>query len=318
MPLHEISWVLKEVRNFCDDNNLTVDGYPMHEVAAHPQAAEVMQLFHDLWGVVEEPIATTGVPLATRDDWLELLQTLRALGTSTLWFAFHGADEIHDRAVLRAGAYRQSLHAIELARQAGMQAGCNLFLTKDNISQFNQIVMGLQLAGCQQIAPEIYSFLPNARGRYSEPLRPEWKDVEPLIEKIDSIPETALWRGFWHELPDQHTESWYVRQALEGTWPEEPSLHLISLVCRPNLDIYRGVAGQYTKRYGNLRQDGTGVVLNRAVADGVCSDDEIWFTRERLLPTPELAKRFGDPHSQRIHRSAASIEYLWRDYASHT
>ena len=317
MPLEEIDWVLREVRRFCDAHSLGVDGYPMHEFAAHPQAAQVMKLFHDLWGVVEEPIPTTGVPLATRDDWREFLETLRSLGTSKLWFAFHGADEIHDRAVVREGAYRESLHAIELAREAGMRAGCNLFLTTENIHQFDQMVAELRHAGVQEIAPEIYSFLPNVRGHHSEPLRPEWQDVEPIVEKLDSISETALWRGFWHELPDKHTESWYIRQALEGTWPEEPTYRLISLVCRPNLDIYRGVAGQYLKRYGNLHRDGVDYVLSRAVTDGALSDNEIWLTSEQMLPIQELATRFGNPHSQRIHMHAASIHRWWLERARH-
>lgn len=91
-----------------------------------------------------------------------------------------------------------------------MQVVCNLFLTNENIHQFDQIILDLHLAGIQQIAPEIYSFLPNVREGYSELLRLEWQDVEPLIEKIDSIPETALCRGFWHELPHKYTESWYI------------------------------------------------------------------------------------------------------------
>jgi len=315
MPLEEIHWVLQAVRRFGDAHHLTVDGYPMHEVAAHPQAAQVMKLFHDLWGVVEEPVPTTGVPLATRGDWREFLETLRSLGTSTLWFAFHGADEVHDRAVLREGAYRESLHAIELARQAGMQVGCNLFLTKENIHQFDQLILDLQRAGIQQIAPEIYGFLPNARGRYSETLRPEWQDAKPLIEKIDSIPETAFWRRFWHELPDKHTESWYVHQALEGTWPKEPAHRLIHLVCRPPLDIYRGIAGLYTKRYGNLRTDGTDGVLSRALEDGDSSEDELWFTPKEFVPVQELATRFGNLHSQRIHMHAPSMRRWWMECA---
>ncbi len=56
MPLEDIAWVLHEVRRFCDAHNLTVDGYPMHEVAAHPQASQIMRLFHDLWNVVENPV----------------------------------------------------------------------------------------------------------------------------------------------------------------------------------------------------------------------------------------------------------------------
>jgi hypothetical protein len=316
MPLEEISWVLHEVRRFCDANNLTVSGYPMHEVAAHPQAAQVMKLFHDVWGLVEEPVATTGVPLATRNDWREFLETLHSLGTSTLWFAFHGADEVHDQAVLRKGAYQESLRAVELAREAGMQVGCNLFLTKVNVNQFDKIIADLQSVGIQQIIPEIYNFLPNARGRYTEPLRPEWQDVELFVQKLNSIPETAFWRPFWYELPDKHTESWYIHQAFEGTWPDEPTYRFISLVCRPNLDLYRGVAGQYTKYYGNLRGDKVDRVLSQAVADGACSDDEIWFAEKPLPPVSELAIRFGRPDSQSIHMNAISIRRLWLDSAN--
>jgi hypothetical protein len=316
MPLEEISWVLHDVRRFCDAHNLTVGGYPMHEVAAHPQAAQVMKLFHDVWGLVEEPVATTGVPLATRNDSREFLETLHSLGTSTLWFAFHGADETHDQAVLRKGAYQESLHAVELAREAAMQVGCNLFLTKVNVIQFDKMIADLQHVGIQQTIPEIYTFLPNARGRYSEHLRPEWQDVELLVQKLDSIPETAFWRGFWYELPDKHTESWYVRQALEGTWPDEATYRFISLVCRPNLDLYRGVAGQYTKYYGNLRRDKVDRVLSQAAADGTCSDDEIWFAQKQLPPVSELAMRFGHPDSQRIHTNTTSIRRLWLDYAN--
>ena len=318
MPLEDIAWVLHEVRRFCDAHDLTVDGYPMHEVAAHPQASQIMRLFHDLWNLVEEPVPTTGVPLAMRDDWREFLETLLSLGTSTLWFALHGAGEIDDRAVLREGAYSESLRAVELAREAGIGAGCNLFLTKENVHQFERMVAELQRAGIQQIIPEIYSFVPNGRGRHSEPLRPEWQDVQMLVERLDSIPETCLWRRFWYELPDKHTESWYVRQALEGTWPDEQAYRLISLVCRPNLDVFRGVAGLYTRRYGNLRRDGVERVLSRAVADGPSSDDELRFTQEQLLLVEELAARFGDAQSQRIHMHSASIRRWWLECARRT
>src|SRR5262249_15065945 len=273
-------------------HGLTVDGYPMHEVAAHPQAAQIMRLFRDLWNVVENPVPTTGVPLATRDDWREFLETLLSIGTRTLWFAFHGADEVHDRAVLREGAYRESLRAIELTRQTEMRAGCNLFVTRENVRQFDRLVVDLQQSGVQEIIPCLYGFLPNARGRRSELLRPEWQDVQALVEKLEAIPETAFWRRFWYELPQRHTESWYVQQALAGTWPDEEKFPLrYSLVCRPNLDVYRGFAGQYIKRYGNLRRDGVDRVLELALTDGPSSDDELWFPGEQLLPVQELAAR---------------------------
>jgi MoaA/NifB/PqqE/SkfB family radical SAM enzyme len=222
--------------------------------------------------------------------------------------------------VVRQGAYRESLRAVQLTCEVGMQSGCNLFLTKENIGQFDQLIADLQHAGMQEIIPEVYSFTPNARGRHSEPLRPEWRDVEPLVEKLDAIPETCLWRQFWHELPQMHTESWYVDQALAGTWPDEDMKryedayrNMVSLVCRPNLDVYRGFAGQYTSYYGNLRRDSVNEVLSCAMADGVPSYEEIWFPGERVPPIQELAARFGDAHSQRIHGNSFSIRDWWMD-----
>jgi len=84
----------------------------------------------------------------------KLLHSNHSMGTSTLWFAFHGAGEIHDRAVLHKGAYCKSLRAVELALEAGMQAGCNLFLTKENIGQFDQLVADLQHAGINTHQPK--------------------------------------------------------------------------------------------------------------------------------------------------------------------
>jgi hypothetical protein len=111
LPLSDISRVLQEVRCFCEAHELAYEGYPMHEVAAHPQAAQVLRLFHEIWKTAFQPLPTTGVPLANRPDWREILDTLRELDAPTVWFAFHGADDIHDRAVMRQGAYHESLRA---------------------------------------------------------------------------------------------------------------------------------------------------------------------------------------------------------------
>jgi DNA mismatch repair protein MutH len=48
-------------------------------------------VFADHGGAAEfEPLSTTGVPLALREDWQELLAAAAALGTTTVWVAFHG------------------------------------------------------------------------------------------------------------------------------------------------------------------------------------------------------------------------------------
>ena len=312
MPTEEISWVLHEVRRFCTTHQLTFSGYPMHEVLAHPQTGEVLVLFQHLWEVAFDPLPTTGVPLATRPDWREILSPLRSYKVPMLWFAFHGTGEVHDRMVQRPGAYQESLRAVALARQAQVHTGCNLFLTAENVGSFDQLVADLLQAGMESIAPSVYGFTPNTRGRLTERVRPMWQEVQPILAQLDVLPVNDFIRRYWRE--DLHTESWWREQALTGTWPAEPEQRLIWLVCRPNLDVYRGDAGQYTKRYGNLRRDGIDEVLHRALADGACSHEELWFTQEQLLPVQEVAARFGDQKSQRIH-DAGSMRHWWLDCA---
>src|SRR5947207_12912413 len=100
MPLADIVWVLERGRRFCADRGLEFESYPMHEMAAHPDAARLFRLFNEHsvsagGGTLFEPLTTTGVPVATRDDWREVLAAARATGTLNLWLAFHGLDEVH-------------------------------------------------------------------------------------------------------------------------------------------------------------------------------------------------------------------------------
>jgi hypothetical protein len=61
MPLGEVAWVLEEARRFCDDHGLGFSAYPMHELAAYPQAAALLRLFAGHVGAAEfEPLSTTG------------------------------------------------------------------------------------------------------------------------------------------------------------------------------------------------------------------------------------------------------------------
>ena len=93
------------------------------------------------------------------------------------------------------------------------------------------------------------------------------------------------------------------------------SMNVEVMGCRPNLDVYRGEHGQFIRHYGNLRRDGIDLVLSHAVADGVSSYEDIWFPGEPVLPVQELAARFGDAQSQRIHYASISIRDWWMDCA---
>jgi hypothetical protein len=47
MPVDDVAWVLEQAHRFCDAHGLGFGAYPMHELAAHPHAVELLRLFAD-------------------------------------------------------------------------------------------------------------------------------------------------------------------------------------------------------------------------------------------------------------------------------
>ena len=150
MPLPDIEWVLEGAHEFCDGRGLGFDAYPMHELAAHPDAARLFGLFNSHSGTVKtagqagdgtmfQPWPTTGVPLAVREDWRDVLDAAAGTGTSHLWLAFHGVGEAHDRQVNHRGACAATCLAAERARAAGLSVGCNVFLTTASLPQLDEL-----------------------------------------------------------------------------------------------------------------------------------------------------------------------------------
>jgi hypothetical protein len=165
MPLTDIAFVLEQASAVCATANRSFSAFPMHEVAAHPQAPEVLRLFARYpgetllgeGGPMFQPLSTTGAPLALRPNWREVLAACRELGTTVVWPAVHGWGETHDRMVHRTGAYQETLLGIDRMRTAGMEVGCNVFLTCDNVAQFDAITTDLLTHGVTQFTIEVAS-----------------------------------------------------------------------------------------------------------------------------------------------------------------
>src|SRR5215469_2702484 len=140
MLVADIEYALEQASAACAAAGLSFAAFPMHEVAAHPEASTVLRLFNQYPGdrtlqdedrPMFQPLSTTGVPLALRADWAEVLATCRELGTTVAWPALHGWGETHDQMVHRTGAYQETLLGIDRMRAASMEVGCNVFLTSE-------------------------------------------------------------------------------------------------------------------------------------------------------------------------------------------
>lgn len=321
MPLEELAWALDEAHRFCDERGLAFESFPMHELAAHPEAPGVMELFQShepQTGPLYQPFTTTGVPLAVRDDWREVLAAAAATGTTVVWVAFHGFGEAHDRQVGRRGAFEETCLGVRRAHAAGLRAGCNVFLTSANLGRFDELAAALRGLPIDEVCCQPASFLPTARSRRNERVRPTLADLAPLADHMLELPG-SFYRDHWLHL-DAHTEAAHVETALAGHPTSAPpdAGSRLELVCRPNLDVHAGLAGLYRERHGNLRADGVEAVLERAIGHGVRSEEQLWFGLDSPPDAAELAARHGDAAGQRVHFHATSARYVWLDRARRT
>jgi hypothetical protein len=315
MPVSDVAWVLEQTHRFCDAHGLGFGAYPMHELAAHPRAAALLRLFADHVGAAEfEPLSTTGVPLAVREDWQQVLGAAAELGTTTVWVALHGIGSEHDRQVNRPGAFAETCLAVQRVHAAGLRAGCNVFVTTANAGQAERLLGALQRLELDGMWWGPATYYPTPRGRRDERLRPQPSDLRPIAAWVREL--SLFDHDVWANL-EAHTEAVWVGRALVGDWPawRRHDGQVLELVCRPNLDLHTGVAGWYRKRHGNLRTDGGQAVLGRALAQGGRSTDALWFGPDPLPSVAELAARHGDRGGQGVHFSADSVRYLWLDRA---
>jgi hypothetical protein len=281
MPVSDVAEVLEEAHRFCADHGLGFGAYPMHELAAHPQA-------------------------------VELLAAAAKLGTTTVWVAFHGIGAEHDRQVNRSGAWAETTLAVQRVHAVGLRAGANVFVTTANASQAGRLLGALERLEVDEMSWEPAAFYPTARGRRNERLRPQLADLLPIADRVGQ--RSLFHRDAWANLTG-HTEAAWRRRVLAGDWPtgKRHDGQLLELVCRGNLDVHLGTAGRYGERLGNLGTDGAPTVFGRALTYGVMPADAPWFGPGPLPEPAQLAARHGDQTGQGVHFSADSVRNLWLD-----
>jgi hypothetical protein len=287
-------------------------------VTAHPAAPDMIRLFAPHLGQGYDPILTPGTPLASREDWAEIITAARECGAHALWVAFHGYGAEHDRQLNRPGAFEETCLAVRRARECGIGSGANVFLTKPGLREFDRLLSVLLDMGLGVMAFTVAGYTPTARGRRYQALRPELGDLLPIAPRVlkqtpRDRPALSSLRQAWSNL-EAYTEAAWVRRALDGSWPQTADRYgpRYRLVCRPNLDVHTGTTGIYRRRHGNMRRDGARAVLERALADGPTAQEQLYFPGP-APPVSELARLAGDADSTAVYFDATDVRYLWLD-----
>jgi hypothetical protein len=321
MPLTKTTQVLEQAQEFCSRNDLLLCPIPMHEVLAHPEAAEALKVFRrfapDDPQYSFEPIATDGIALAIHKQWKEILETAKEVGTRTFWFAFHGVGEVHDQMVNRIGAYDEVCLAVERVQSEGFRCGCNTFLNKANLTQFAELMETLQAMGMEEINWSIANYVPTKRGRDYEPLRLEIQELQPLAADLSA---TAAWgKEKWLDLETRTEAAYYVKALEKASDSDQKWMYTepnsIALVCRSNLDLHSGKAGTYGPLHGNLSLEKAGQVFEKAVERGSIPSEALYFSTDNVPPVSKLAEWVGDPKGHKIYLEAPSIRWRWLDLA---
>ena len=315
MGADDIERVLEEGARFCGVEGLRFHPFPMHEVLMHPDALKLIRLFYSYAGV-KLKLGTSGHALAQRADWEEILNGLKELGTTTLWFAFHGLDDVHDRVANHKGAFRDTITTIERAKSIGLWCGTNLFLTSASAHQIPDILQFFRNVGIDEFSAEVARYNPHPRGRAYEALRPE---LDQLLPHAQSMAEATGWhKDFWSNL-EQHTEAYYINAALTKQEPEltwfQPNPNRINVFCRTNMDVHSGLGPSNGPCHGNLRTDDAHATFANALNAWPVSEQELVYPGVLIFSPLELARQWGDPQGSKVYMNELGLYVRLLDVA---
>lgn len=282
------------------------------------EVARILQVRFDTFNVAT--VATDGVSLGKRPDWEDIISGLQSLGTKQFWFSFHGHKGAHDEVVQRPGAYDELVEAVRRVREMKVGYGTNVFLNTGIIGDFKRFVRAIDELEIGRQVWTVAFYIPTARLRSYERLRPGYSDIEPHFDDILSRTETP---------PDDWkrtllTEQGFIQEILGDESTEEskwiiPESSAIELVCTSNLDIYDGDVHRLATKYGNLNDTGIEAIMD-AVLEARSNhtylnlnSDHLYFDKEEMPSVQELAHAVGDADSDKIHAHQTSMRNRWLD-----
>lgn len=326
MPLAEVENMLLKFNDyFSNQPDYKLYPFAMFEELAHPQAIEQLKLLRNN-GMEVEPLPTSGIALAVKEDWQAILATVKELEIPFLVLSFHGIGEVHDRAVNRKGAYNELLTAMQRIKDSGLAFQANVFITKESAPQFPVLINDVIGKDHEKILIYFAHYNATARGRAYEKSRVEFDDLAAISETqmhyCGYAPDEINREHYLSDL-EQMTEASLVKQALNltaeeriGLRPAEPSPKNIWLTVTENFDLYTGHGNFLTVKHGNLKTDDFASLMNKALSSAPFGKLQSCFSTDiSQIDITDLAKRFGDPDGQKIYYNLADIRNRWLDQA---
>jgi hypothetical protein len=234
-----------------------------------------------------------------------VLEALQHAGLRHVWFTLLGLEHTHDDLCGRSGAFAAIVAGLERCAAVGLETGVNIVVSVRNVKEIGEIAERVRALGAERFVPTYVAGWSPLRGLY-ESIRPEPADLHGL-------PPAGLdvnwgYASFWAD-PESHTEAALTRAAMVG--PQRDS----------NGERREGTDGELPL-FVDAKLD---VFVGSLVAPPVVKLANLWNEQPEEIyaklialewpPTPlgdaELASRYGDSASRKVHMSCTSLRRKW-------
>lgn len=131
-------------------------GYSMD----HPDLPEAIKFMQETNSPGGEFLQFDGMRMRSRAELSKLLGSIKELGIKLINFTFYGTQEYHDKFAGRKGDFELMMNSLEIALEKGLNVEVGIPITKENISQVDELI---------KMLPEdkirIFLFTPHSGGR---------------------------------------------------------------------------------------------------------------------------------------------------------
>jgi len=262
---------------------------------------------------------TIGIPIATRSDWEEVLETLRTIGTNELEFTLHGPEHIQNQATNHPRAFEFHSLAVRRAQKHGFETALNLMVTKELLQHFEETMEVVHRNGYGRKRAAVPVYEPTSRMRRFEMHRPTLEDAEPFREYLSRFCSEKKDAKYWENV-DKYAERNVLRDVLlhPESYPsfaflesQIPDWIFVTVV--QGLSIYYGNVGLYHRKLGVLETDST-VSLVERIRKLKPNYQFGGFYDVGALPAPvDVARRFGDAKSGKLYHTVEDVFFRWLD-----
>ena len=331
MPFSDIQFVVNSFKDYFEDNEHKVGFGIMHELLAHPEAIQIKQFQNEqdksMPNFVHNRIPTSGIPIAVREDYNELLDGLLNNKVENLHMVLHGFMETHNKAVSNEDAFVKLKIAAKRAKEAGLKCTFSVLLTKSNITELKEIKNFLFSLGVDKATGGstgnslVARYNPGKRAYKYDEIRVEYNDIINHYEEIKALYAEELYKPL--ESYENYTESALYQKAIEGKEIRTdfdisingPTIHVL---CDKDYNIFSGHSLIMGKYYGNLKNEADKIfekLKNDIMNDSMGYDfiPSLFYPNEVIPPVNELAEKYGNKNGQKIYTSG--MYYKWLDNA---